>query len=104
MDMENQPFVDLIKTKTGDVQVFHVPVPVYPMVIFRFGLFTNHPLLYPKPVPCTFGSVQKVFQRVFNGGLGKALKSLGALLVSPVDAHLLEAPQLNWQERIQQQR
>ena len=29
---------------------------------------------------------------------GLPLKQFGALLVSPVDAHLLEAPQLNWQD------
>lgn len=31
-------------------------------------------------------------------GAGWPLKRLGALLVSPVGATLLEAPQLNWQE------
>eukprot|EP00435_Cladocopium_sp_Y103_P064083 s598_g25.t1 len=45
-------------------------------------------------------SPDEKFQQTKNQGSpeGWPLKRYGALLVSPVDAHLLEAPQLNWQE------
>jgi len=45
-------------------------------------------------------SPDEKFQQTKNQGSpeGLPLKHFGALLVSPVDAHLLEAPQLNWQE------
>lgn len=45
-------------------------------------------------------SPDEKFQQTKNQGSpeGLPLKRYGALLVSPVDAQLLEAPQLNWQE------
>eukprot|EP00913_Durusdinium_trenchii_P026183 g24564.t1 len=46
-------------------------------------------------------SPDEKFQQAKNQGTppeGWPLKRLGALLVSPVGAHIMEAPQLNWQE------